>query len=78
MNPTVRAVGNPIAFRRKADLIAFICVPDRFAAPVHRLCASSKEGLDHPFLYLIPVPYDTHFPDRQKFLIAKLHRDLPC
>ena len=52
MNPTVRAVGNPIAFRRKVDLIAFICVPDRFAAPVHRLCASSKEGLDHPFLSL--------------------------
>jgi hypothetical protein len=67
MNPTVRAVGNPIAFRRKVDLIAFICVPDRFAAPVHLLCASSKEGLDHPFpvFNLIPVPYDTHFPDRQ-------------
>jgi hypothetical protein len=54
-------------------------VPDRFAAPVHRLCASSKEGVDYLFLSLTstPVPHDTHFPDRQ-ILIAKLHRDLPC
>jgi hypothetical protein len=43
MNPTIRAVANPIAFRCKVNLVTFICVPDRFAAPVHRLCNSSKK-----------------------------------
>jgi hypothetical protein len=46
MNPTVRAVSNPIAVRGKVDLIAFIRVPDSFAAPIHCLCVSrAKEGL---------------------------------
>ena len=31
MNPTVRAISDPIAFRRKVDLVAFVRIPDRFA-----------------------------------------------
>jgi hypothetical protein len=44
MNPTIRAVANPVTFRGKVNLIALICVPDCFAAPVHRLCGSPKRN----------------------------------
>jgi hypothetical protein len=43
MNPTIRAVTNPVAFRCKVDPVAFIRVPNRFAGPIHRLCASPKK-----------------------------------
>ena len=48
MNPAVRAVTNPGAFRCKADLITFLSVPDRFGVPVHPFCAASEEFLREP------------------------------
>lgn len=58
MNPAIRAVTNPIAIGGKLNLIAFVRVPDRFAGPIHLLCASSKEASKIAYLVfsLIPVP----------------------
>jgi hypothetical protein len=63
MNPTVRPVSNPMALRDKVDLVAFIRVPDRFAAPIHCSCISrAKEGSpDRPVRFqlgLFPAAYD--------------------
>ena len=52
MNPTIRAVTDPMAFRRKVDLIALIRVPDRFAAPIHRLSASKAGPSKRPLFSL--------------------------
>jgi hypothetical protein len=51
MNPTIRAVTNPIAFGRKVDLIALFRVPDRFAAPIHRLSAFKAGPSNCPCLH---------------------------
>jgi hypothetical protein len=58
MNPTVRPVNDPIAFGRKVNLIAFVRVPDRFAAPIHRFRFVQRGAIGRPFLVfaLIPVP----------------------
>jgi hypothetical protein len=52
MNPTIRSVTDPGAFRCEADLIAFVSVPDRFGVPVHPFFAAPKEVKEHPFLSL--------------------------
>jgi hypothetical protein len=69
VNPAVWAVTNPGAFRRKADLVTFVSVPDRFSVPVHPFCAASKEFIREPLsvFSVDNAPYDTHFLDGQKF-----------
>jgi hypothetical protein len=69
MNPAIRSVTDPGAFRCETDLIAFVSVPDRFGVPVHPFCAAPKEVIRAPLSVFSrrQRPYDTHFADGQIF-----------
>ena len=74
MNPTIRSVSNPIVFRHTVDLIAFIRVPNRFAAPIHHLCAPPKKAISSLTLSvaLFWCPYDPDFSEHQTFFDSTL------
>src|ERR1700722_15637062 len=79
VNPTVRAVSNPMALRGKVDLVAFIRVPDRFAAPIHGSWVSrAKEGSpDRPSHFQLAYSSQlmTSSSSKTKYFSGKSPRD---